>query len=157
MNNWHMQKSKGDTGQLLVKQYLQRRGHTVKDLTNQSQYWAKDIDFLVDGQYYMEVKTDYRCGKTGNLFLQHELEYWNGETKEGWFHISQADYILYLDIRNGILYLYSLDALREYVRTHKVISRCCRDSNKFVYGYCVPIVELRKEGIQISHVNIKEG
>ena len=156
MNNWHMQKSKGDTGQLLVKQYLQTRGHKVKDLSNNPEYWAKDIDFLVDDTFYMQLKTDYRCGKTGNLFLQHELEYFLGDTKEGWFHTSGANYLLYLDIRNGILYLYRLEKLREYVRTHKVISRCCRDANKIVYGYCVPIVELRKEGIQINHVKIKE-
>ena len=50
------------------------KGYTVDDLTNNSYYWDKDIDFMVKSPTgktkSFEVKWDYRINKTGNLYLE---------------------------------------------------------------------------------------
>lgn len=147
---WNKQKSKGDFGEYLVKQYLLRKGHKVQDLSNNPDYWEVDIDFLVDEQFYCEVKSDYVTGRTGNLFLEYQILYKNGKKADGYFNKSKAEYLFYLDMKNKILHCYNFAELREYVEKTKPITRTCNDGYKVVYGYCVPVnaVPHQKDTVQ---------
>lgn len=64
-----------------------RSGYTVKDVSNNSNYFDKDVDLIVTNPSgvtkTIEVKADFRIADTGNLFI----EYLNPRSKGGigWF------------------------------------------------------------------------
>jgi hypothetical protein len=51
------------------------RGYTVEDVSSNSLYWEKDIDFLITSSTSgltksFEIKWDSRINKTKNLYLE---------------------------------------------------------------------------------------
>lgn len=64
-----------------------KNGYDVKDVSNNSGYYDKDIDLIVTNPYgitkRIEVKADSRIADTGNLFI----EYLNPRSKggAGWY------------------------------------------------------------------------
>ena len=69
MSNFYDDLARGRQGEILVTKALREMGHTVEDVTKDSDYWKKDIDLIVDGGT-LEVKSDWNMGKTGNIVLE---------------------------------------------------------------------------------------
>ena len=76
-------KQMGKQGEQLFQQIMERKGYTVKDVSTNSQYWDKDIDFIVISstsglERTFEIKWDSRINNTNNLYLEmtniHKVE-----------------------------------------------------------------------------------
>ena len=112
-------KQMGKQGEQLFQQIMERKGYTVKDVSTNSQYWDKDIDFIVISstsglERTFEIKWDSRINNTNNLYL--EMTNIHSKGGKGWFNFCQADYLAYGDSQNGCFYVISLLDLRERVR-----------------------------------------
>ena len=122
----------GKQGEQLFQQKMQNKGYTVEDVSNNPNYWYKDIDFIVTSPTTgtvknFEVKWDSRINKTGNLYL--ELVNMHSKGTKGWFDFCQADYLAYGDAVTQIFYVISLEELRERVKKlPKRIAQCGNDS-----------------------------
>ena len=124
----------GKQGERLFKQIMESRNYTVEDVSNNENYWDKDIDFLVTSSTSgltktFEVKWDSRINRTGNLYLEltniHSKQ-WN---YGGWWEHCQADYLVYGDACTQTFYIIPLLELREKVKMLPTRSaRCGYDS-----------------------------
>ena len=115
----------GKQGEYLFKQIMESRNYTVEDVSNNENYWYKDIDFLVTSSTSgltktFEVKWDTRINRTGNLYL--ELTNIHSKGGKGWYEFCEADYLVYGDATANIFYIIPLLELRERVK--KLNCRC---------------------------------
>ena len=109
----------GRQGELLFKEIMEARGYEVEDVSNNSAYWHRDIDFIVTspttGQVKtFEVKFDTRINRTGNLFLERANAH--SEDGRGWYEFCEADYLAYGDAVSGQFYMIPLLDLRIRVK-----------------------------------------
>ena len=122
----------GKQGERLFQQIMESRNYKVIDVSDNPEYWAKDIDFIVTSPTTGETKTfevkfDKRINKTGNLYL--ELVNVNSKGGNGWFEFCQADYLAYGDATTNIFYIIPLLELREKVQhMPKQLAQCGNDS-----------------------------
>ena len=78
----------GKDGEKLFRERMSAQGYTVQDVSNNSNYWEKDIDFLVTSPTSkltksIEVKWDSKINTTGNLYL--ETFSINSKGYKGWY------------------------------------------------------------------------
>lgn len=147
---FYTQRKKGKVGERKIIQLMQQRGHQVIDLTDDSRYYAEDVDFIIAGKK-CELKTDYIIARTNNLFLETKIEYMSDkEDKEGYFAITKAEYLFYLDEKNNVLYIYTMEQLKDYIDNNYVVTRICNDGYKKVYGYCLNKDKVPHQTIQIA-------
>lgn len=122
---------------------MEQRGYEVEDVSNNPDYWSKDIDFIITSPTTgltktFEVKWDSKISKTGNLYL--ELVNKNSAGLRGWWEFSKADYLVYGDAERKIFYVFDLEELRQVVKKKpKELANCGSDS----IGYLVPIASLK--------------
>lgn len=110
----------GKQGEYLFKQIMLGRNYKVEDVSNNENYFDKDIDFILTSPTSgltktFEIKWDTRINRTNNLYLELtniNSKQWNGE---GWWEHCQADYLAYGDACARIFYVIPLLALRERV------------------------------------------
>ena len=135
-----------NVGELRAYNYLQDNGWTVQDVTNNPEFWDKDIDFVVSSgsqSLTIEVKWDSRIHATGNMFIETVTDL--DKSKCGWFSYCQADYIYYGDSYNQLFYVFKTDDLRKFVSSHMMEERKAPDYNyrgilkKVSQGMLVPI------------------
>lgn len=135
-------------GELRAYNYLQASGWSVEDVTQNQEYWDKDIDFVAhsgDQSLTVEVKWDSRIAQTGNMFIETITDL--DKSKGGWFSFCQADYIYYGDSVNQLFYVFRTADLREFVSNHFMEERKAADYNqrgvlkKVSQGMLVPIKE----------------
>ena len=89
-------KRRGKVGERVVKGYFEAIGADIRDLSEESEYQAQDVDLIAaDGLTY-EVKTDYRFSETGNLALEDSVTNAHGRFKS-WLWTSKADYFCFVD------------------------------------------------------------
>ena len=110
--------SVGRQGEQLFAQTMENRGYTVIDVSDNPDYWDKDIDFIITshatGQTKtFEVKFDTKIHKTGNLYL--ETFNIHSQNCRGWWKFCKADYVAYGDAANQIFYVFPLLDLRARV------------------------------------------
>ncbi len=108
--------TKGRTGEILFKQRAEQLGYTVQDVSNNPDYWYKDIDFILTSPTTgvtktFEVKWDSCIGRTGNLYLEETNVHSRGGI--GWFNFCQADYIAYGDAANKRFYIIPREELKK--------------------------------------------
>lgn len=119
MNFFNQQLEKGKSGEAIVAAWLQKRGNKVKDVSDDREYQRRDIDLVItnkDGDTLtIEVKTDYKLHKSGNLFFESTYHKDWGDTP-GWYDYCEADYIVFFDVIENKLYIYNFSLGREYVR-----------------------------------------
>lgn len=90
-------KKNGNKGEGLILNWLKKQKSIIdiKDVTNNSKYFNKDIDFiftLKNGKVVTcDVKYDSSIVKTGNIFLETIKN--NRTMVDGWFITSEADFI----------------------------------------------------------------
>ena len=108
----------GRYGEQLFKQIMQSLNYKVDDVSNNSDYWYKDIDFIVTSPSTgltktFEVKWDSRVNSTGNLYL--ELTNVHSKGGRGWYEFCEADYLAYGDAAAECFYIIPFAALKERV------------------------------------------
>ena len=124
--------SNGKAGEQLFQQIMQQQGYTVQNVSDNSDYWYRDIDFLVTSPTSgltksFEVKWDSKIRTTGNLYL--ELSNVHSKGGNGWFKFCEADYIAYGDAKQRLFYVIPLSQLRERVaQLPRRIAQCGADS-----------------------------
>lgn len=79
----------GRQGEIIFSRRMIENGYKVEDVSNNSDYWSKDIDFIITSPITgavksFEVKYDSRINKTGNLYL--ELSNIHSKGGKGWFN-----------------------------------------------------------------------
>lgn len=145
---WKEDKAVGDQGEAYVYKLALSRNHTIEDLTDNSYYWSKDIDFKIDG-VFVEVKTDKVLNRTGNIWLEDEIEYLDNYTVgKGWWRKTEAQLIFYLDGINNDLYIYQKSDIEEYLKNHKVNKTYAVDAYQCRSGYCIPAKAIPHQFIQ---------
>ena len=117
-------------------------GYRVEEVTNNPNFWSKDIDFIVTSpfsgeQKTFEVKFDSKINRTGNLYL----EFLNAHSNNcsGWFEFCKADYLAYGDAVTEEFYVVPMPELRAAVQSMpKRVAYCGNDSA----GYLVPLTAI---------------
>ena len=109
----------GKLGEQIFSKRMRDMGYTVQDVSNNPDYWYRDIDFLIESPFTgavksFEVKYDSRINKTGNLYL--ELESINSKGGKGWFEFCEADYVAYGDAASRTFYIIPLLELKERIK-----------------------------------------
>lgn len=150
---FHTDLERGALGERAVIDLMVSRGHQVVDIRADKDAQNSDIDFLIDG-VLCELKTDFVCWRTGNLFLEDILLYSNNTDAQGWFRKTEAEFLFYLDWENKQLHIYRMADLRAYICEHKRETplKFVDDGYKRVYGYCVPISALAHQLIALQEV-----
>lgn len=104
---------RGKQGEALVAKAFRDMGYEVTDVSNNSDYWKKDIDLLIDDngtERSIEVKSDWNMSKTGNVVLENYKVY--EKDKEGWFQYTEASHLAFVDMKNRIAYICRTSELR---------------------------------------------
>lgn len=107
MDNFEKSLEQGKIGEDIVFEYLKNKFEKVVDVSDDKQYQSDDVDFLCyrdNKEFKVEVKTDYRMDKTGNLFFELSHERKTG-TYQGFFYKSTADFLLNLNANTNKLYI----------------------------------------------------
>ena len=55
-----------EPGELEFKLQAQKKGYVLEYVGDDPDYWHRDIDFISNGNQYIEVKWDSKIHKTGN-------------------------------------------------------------------------------------------
>ena len=122
----------GKQGERIFQEIMEGRGYEVVDVSNNPDYWYKDIDFIITSPTSgltktFEVKFDSKIHRSNNLYL--ELTNIHSKEGKGWFEFCQADYLAYGDARTQTFYIIPLLELREKVKMLPARSaRCGYDS-----------------------------
>ena len=109
----------GKEGERLFKEVMEARNYDVQDVSNNPDYWHRDIDFIITSPTTgdtktFEVKWDSRINKTGNLYLERASIHSKGGL--GWFEFCEADYLAYGDAVSGQFYMIPLLDLKIRVK-----------------------------------------
>lgn len=108
------------TGEQLARRCLEANGYTVIDRTASPEYWKKDIDFTVSKsgiEFNIEVKWDQRINESGAMFLELITDI--QDCRKGWANYTEADFIFYGDAQQRVFYIFSVEDMRDYIKTHK--------------------------------------
>jgi hypothetical protein len=122
---------------------MESRNYIVEDVSDNPDYWDKDIDFIITSPTSGETKTfevkwDSKIHKTGNLYL--ELANKNSKNGNGWYEFCKADLLAYGDAKNGIFYIIPMAELRAKAkRLPKDLVNCGIDS----IGQLVPLSAIK--------------
>lgn len=133
----------GRAGEELFQRIMESRNYKVENVSNNSNFWDKDIDFIITSPTSGETKTfevkwDSRIHKTGNLYL--EVLSSNSKGGLGWFEFCKADYIAYGDMKSRTFYIIPLLELKEKVKhLPKYYANCGEDS----VGLLVPLAAIK--------------
>lgn len=109
-NEFLRDKAKGKYGEQIVFDYYNSIGCNIIDVSEDKEYQQKDIDFLIDGIGY-EVKTQ-NCILENKICI--ELKSNVEKNYNGWFYTTAAQYLVFVDKVNSILYKIPVEELREY-------------------------------------------
>lgn len=122
----------GKQGEALFAQIMTERGYKVEDVSNNSDYWYKDIDFIITSPTTQQVKSfevkwDSRINQTGNMYL--ELTNVHSKGGRGWWQFCEADMLVYGDACAQVFYVIPMRELRERVQQlPKRVVSCGTDS-----------------------------
>lgn len=116
-----LKNKEGKQAEQIVKDYLTGRGYTVQDVSAEQDNYQNDIDFIVqkDGRTSkIEVKLDTRLAETQNIafedvFYLKDKETGQTETREGYYHYSQCDFLIFVSSADNSLYMVHFAKLKE--------------------------------------------
>ena len=133
----------GKQGERLFNQIMQSRNYGVEDVSGNSEYWYRDIDFIVTSPTTgavksFEVKWDSRINRTGNLYL--EISSINSKGGKGWYQFCEADYLAYGDAVTQTFYIIPMLELRERVKQLPCRLASCGNESQ---GYLVPLAAIK--------------
>lgn len=140
VNEFLRDKAKGKYGEQIVFDYYNSIGCNIIDVSEDKEYQQKDIDFLIDGIGY-EVKTQ-NCILENKICI--ELKSNVEKNYNGWFYTTAAQYLVFVDKVNSILYKIPVEELREYYykNIQNIKARQQRNPYKTSIIAFIPIEEL---------------
>ena len=142
---WEEAKAKGDIGESLFK----LRFPNAKDVSNLREYQLIDVDFIL-GEHLIEVKYDSVIHRTGNMFVEDYTTIFNGNVHDGWYRITGADTLCYIDAEDDSAHFISMDTLRSYIEKRKPARATCRPNNgNTIVGWLVPIARIPHKTIKL--------
>lgn len=132
----------GKYGEALFAERMRALNYKVQDVSGNSDYWHKDIDFIATSPTTgltktFETKWDERINSTGNMYL--EITNVHSKGGLGWFRFCQADYVAYGDAQAHCFYIVPLDVLKEAVERYKPRTAYCGQDSS---GYLLPLKEI---------------
>ena len=113
-SNFNEMNERGKLGEAVVASLLLSLGYEVEDVSGNEAYQKQDIDFVVNGNITVEVKTDFQISKTQNLLFEDVFFKEYGDV-QGWMHYCTADYICFYDVESGKMYWIDGKVMREVV------------------------------------------
>lgn len=135
--------NEGRRGEILFKERMEQKGYKVKDLTDNPEYWVKDIDFVCESPTTrltksFEVKYDTKINKTGNLFI--EVINPRSMGNRGWYCFCEADCLSYIDAATSRIYIIEMKDLKEVMKKkHNFRYIITMDGSE---GYLVPLTAI---------------
>lgn len=115
-NEFQRDKAIGKTGEKMVMEYYSGLGYDVIDVSEDKYYqYNDDIDLFIDG-ISTEVKTQ-KCLRENKICI--ELVGNLQKNYKGWFFKTTAQYIIFVDTANHIMYKIFTEDLRKYYYTNK--------------------------------------
>ena len=111
----------GEKGERLILDYLEQSPtiQDIIDVRHSPMYQEKDIDFLIKmktgREYSIEVKTDTYT--SGNIYYETMSAEETGST--GCLDKTEADYLFYLFINLGTLYILDMNEYRQWFHMYK--------------------------------------
>ena len=159
MSLFSQQLKKGKVGEELAYNYLIARGWEVEDVSNNKDYFGLDIDFLAARNGIstsLDVKTEEKMSRTGNMFIEDMITYQDGTPAKGWLYYSKAEYIWHINPQNGVAFAYKLEEMREYLKKAPRNWGYCRDKYKTVDGRLVKPEEYKNSGYWWQEMNLRE-
>lgn len=131
--------AKGDKAEAYFEKVYSSKGYIIHDFRKDISCMLDDVDYSIfseeEGTQKVEVKGDYYMYKSGNMFVENEVD--------GWYYTTKADVIAYIDMQNEIIYQYELSALQAYIEEHEcsLETRSCYNKKtcKETYGWLVKI------------------
>ena len=152
MRTFNTTKNSGDFGEDSVKQYLIRKYNCkIKDVSDIVEFRKKDIDFLysIDGKGWtsVEVKTDNRMSKTGNIVVENAMFRKKGRVN-GWLYYCEAHILCFVDDNNYVFYFFDWDKLRKEIKKGRWEKRWFKNGTDNCNGevYVIPLKELFELG-----------
>ena len=141
-NEFLRDKVKGKCGEQIVFDYYCGLGCNIIDVSEDKEYQQQDIDFLIDGIGY-EVKTQ-TCVQESKICI--ELTANVERNYNGWFYTTAAQYLVFVDKVNGILYKIRTEDLREYYYKNKqtITTRQQHNAYKTSVIAFIPIEDLEE-------------
>lgn len=152
-NNFEEKLNEGKETEKLIATLLISKGFEVEDMSDVEEYQAIDTDFLIHkkGTWTMEIKSDSRIGKTGNIFLEVGMSRSTG-FYEGWFNKCESDYMCIYDTVNSIAYMLDWDKTKKYAKSNgRNISFWNYTDNCQGYGILLSLDKAKENGL-IEHV-----
>lgn len=151
-NNFMNDLAKGKQGEVLVASAFRNMGYQVTDVTNDSDYWKKDIDLLIDDngtERQIEVKADWNLGRTGNAVLEIRKD---KDGKDGWFNYTEASHLAFVDMQHRIAYIGRMEEIRDYVNGWTIQGQDGMDVSAYIKpkhlnGYYCLLLNLENTGL----------
>lgn len=149
----------GKQAEQLVKDFLTNKGYAVQDVSEDCDNYQNDVDFVVhkDGRTSkIEVKLDTRLAKTQNIafedvFYLKDKETGQTETREGYYHYSQCDFLIFVSPADKNLYMVHFRKLKE---NNDLLKKCFKFTKFYSYtDKCqkrmrlVPVGVLKEKGL----------
>lgn len=121
MNLFDIQKQKGKSGEKAIKDFYNKKGVNIIDVTEDKEYQKNDIDFIFNGQT-VEIKTaNYLNNNDNNIILEIISNDNKEDFKKGWLYTSKADVIIFYNPQESITYQFFLKDLKDYYEKNKSI------------------------------------
>ena len=132
----------GKEGEQIVKQYLQKVGCQVKDVSEQPQYYHIGDFFITSpsGQKrYVEVKNDTVIAKTENILCEEEVYFKENDYAKPGFMYSNYDIYAVVSQEEEKIYFFNFAKLKEIYKrfgTWKKIDHKDQYSNCYLLELC---------------------
>lgn len=135
-------------GEFELKKLFRKLGYKVTDVSNNPNYWKKDIDLIIEDKLGVEVKWDQLIASTGNMFIETVSD--TEKNKDGWFIFCKADLLFYGDAANKLYYVFRFSELKQWIEEHKEVYKVATAPDygkdgvkKYSKGYLVPVESVK--------------
>jgi len=145
MNGFENMVLQGKIGEEDFIEYCHKNNLIVEDKTNDKEFQAIDVDFIVNG-YYTELKTDNLIDKTGNFPIELIHHRKTGD-RNGWYYYTQATYIIRYSRKSKRLYVLYFNKCKDYLLEHFEKRKWFdKQDNNYVTGLLVKVKDLQELG-----------
>lgn len=125
----------GKKTEILIGEFLENKGYTVTDVSDDEYYRKIDVDLLMtdkDGDdFKLEIKSDKVMHRTGNAFFEDKM-YRKTGTRDGWIHYCKADILCFYNEVNHTAYMLDWKSIKPIL--HKFTSRTFWNWRDGCYG-----------------------
>ena len=145
MNGFENMVLQGKIGEEDFIEYCHKNNLIVEDKTNDKEFQAIDVDFIVNG-YYTELKTDNLIDKTGNFPIELTHHRKSGD-RNGWYYYTEAKYVIRYSKKSKRLYVMYFDKCKDYLLDNfKKVQWFDKEDGNMATGLLCNVDKLQKLG-----------